>query len=725
MMRFPVISSRLTFLLPASVLVLLFSTSGLAQTAESYCEPSLAVKEQLRKVDKVSEEGLPYKLSHERRIGMFQDLLKKYPHDFYIERRYQSERTSGLFVEEDALVSEYRAAAEKNPDDVTASYLYARMLVGLHTKEAIELFDKLANRAPEFPWTYLELAQIYNYRNFRDQAKLQGNVKMWVSKCPASMSGFWLISRSGDKQIMAEAAQRLRGRLESSSADNELIYWDDLWTISFKLKSVPEYPQVRQEIAEDLKRIRAKHLNTKEWLLALVAGYKQADDKANQRWAEDELVRLFPKSESAKRMLQGRWRDEHPYPKAEDSDPKKQAYHQAAIQITTEWLKQWPNDESIWSMRLYSLRELESSQNAEVETAYNEYAKTHQQNEGYSYSIPPVEIPVARFFLKRGFHLERIPELLEKGVAETAKVDARDRESDLYPREEGFDAGNLKYVRWESWPLLAEAYARLKQSAKAHEVLDQMAEDLKQQKPADKEKRGFAIHQTTYWQVVAKVAEAEERKLDALMAYQTALVFRPKPATSRPGPKDELSENAQRLWKKLGGTEQGWQAYLARNELAKGKPEAAETETWDAKNTLLPDFELADLQGRNWKLADLKGKVVFINLWATWCGPCRSELPYVQKLSEQMKDKKDVLVLTLNIDDELGLVEPFMKENKYTFPVILGQSFAEGLGVFSIPRNWIISPDGKLLFEGIGFGNDGDEWTKKAIAVIQKVKGTQ
>jgi thiol-disulfide isomerase/thioredoxin len=721
-MRYSLIPFHVRLQLVAATCIVLASTSGFAQTAKDYCEPSLAVKEELKNVDKVSDEDLPYKLSRERRIAMLQDLLKKFPHDFQLERRYQNERLSGLFVDKDALSAEYRSSAEKNPNDAAASYFYARLLVGRHTKEAIELLDKLANRAPEFPWTYLELAQIYNYPNFRDQTKLQENLRTWISKCPASMNGFGLISRAGDKQMMTAAAQRLRARLESSTADDELHYWDDLWTVSFKLKSVPEYPQVRQEIADDLKRIRAKNLNTKEWLLALAAGYKQADDKANQRWAEDELVRLFPKSEAAKRMVQARWRETYPYPKPEDSEAKKQAYHQAAVQITTEWLKQWPNDESIWSMRFYSLRELEGSANAEVEAVYNEYAKAHQQNEGYSYSIPPIEVPAARFLLTRGFHLERIPELLQKGLAEVVKLDARDSGSDLYPREEGSDDGNLKWVRRESWPLLAEAYARLKQPAKAREILAQMAEDLKQQKPADKEKTGYAYQQATYWQTVAKVAEAEQRKLDALMAYQTALAFRPKSSTSKPGLKDGLSENAQRVWKELGGTDQGWEAYLARNELAKNKPDAAVTESWGAKNTLLPDFELADLKGHNWKLADLKGKVVFINLWATWCGPCRMELPYVQKLSEQMKENKDVLVLTLNIDDELGLVEPFMKENKYTFPVMLGQTYAEGLGVFSIPRNWVVSADGKVMFEGIGFGNDGDEWVKKAIAVIQKVK---
>jgi thiol-disulfide isomerase/thioredoxin len=298
---------------------------------------------------------------------------------------------------------------------------------------------------------------------------------------------------------------------------------------------------------------------------------------------------------------------------------------------------------------------------------------------------------------------------------------------DLYPREEGDSGGNLRYVRWMSWPILAEAYAKLKQPEKAREVMAQMSEALKKEKPGDKAQprmqTSYANNLVNFWQTTAKVAEAESRKLDAMTSYQTALSFRPKFATPKPDKKDELADNAQRLWKELGGTDEGWKAYLARNEAAKGAIEVAEAATWDSKNQALPDFALADLQGKAWKLNDLKGKVAFINFWATWCGPCKAELPYVQKLSDQMKERKDVLILTLNIDDELGLVEPFMKENKYSFTVIPAQAYAQGLGVYSIPRNWVVSVDGLLTFEGIGFGGDGDEWMKKAAEMIEKVKG--
>ncbi len=712
----------------ACLLLCVSSSLALAQSAVNYCAPSPALKEELKKVAKVNDEDLPYKQRRERQTAMLQELLKKYPNDFHMQKRYQNDRRSGLFVDREALLADYRALMEKNPNDPGAVYLYARLLVGQKTKEAIEQLDKLSQRTPDFPWSYLQLAEIYNYPNFRDAAKSKENLKLWVAKCPTAMDGFSLLTRMGDKELMAEAAQRLRARLDATTTTDDLAYWDDLWTLSFKLKPVPEHPQVRQQIAEDLQRLRAKQLNSKEWLLALQAGYKQAGDKAAQRWAEDEMLRLLPKAETSRRIVQTRWRDAHPYPKQEDPDEKKQAYYQASVQVTADWLKQWPNDESTWTTRLFSLSELEGSSNADVEAAYDGYAKAHE-SEGYSYSIPPIEVAVARLYLKRGMRLEQVPVLLQKGLSEIERLDGGRTADDLYPREEGYEAGNLKYVRWQSWPLLAEAYARLKQPDKAREMLAQMSEALKAQKPNDKAKdslkMGYASYQATYWQTTAKVAEIEQRKLDALMAYQTALAFRPKAAAPKPGKKDELSDNAQRLWKELGGTEQGWQAYLARNEASKNMTEVAAAAAWDAKNTPLPDFDLTDLQGRKWKLADLKGKVAFINLWATWCGPCLRELPYVQKLSEQMKENKEVLILTLNIDEELGLVEPFMKENKYNFPVIFGQAYAQNtMGVFSIPRNWVVSVDGKLTFEGIGFGGDGEDWMKKAQEMLQKLKGT-
>jgi thiol-disulfide isomerase/thioredoxin len=701
--------------------MLLVPDITLAQDGGGYCEPTPVIKAELKKVSDLYEEEIPFAVRLERQKKMLQELINRYPDDFHVQRRYQDSLRGGFFADIDGLIVQYRAQMEKKPNDPVAVYLYSRLLVGRQTKEAIALAEKLTQQSPDFPWTHLQLAEIYNYPNFRDAEKSKGHLKQWIAKCPNERASFYLLSRLNDKDMMAAAEKRWRAMLESSSNNEDLLYWNNVWALSFKLRPVPEHAQLRQQIAEEVKTLRAKNLNTKAWLEALRTGYTQADDKAGKRWAEDEIMRLFPKSDTVKRMIQTRYDEEHPYPKPEDPQDKRQAHYRATLQITSEWVKRWPNDERSWSNRVYALQALDGSTGEEMEAAYNGYAKAHEV-EGFYYSTPPLEVTVARFYLERGFHLEKIPALIQKGLAEVERREKTVGVSDLFKIGEEVE-GNLAYSLWESWPLLAQAYARTKQPAKASAVLAEMAAALKKKEPGEKasdnRKRAYAYNAGIYWEAVAKVAEAEKRKLDALTAYHTAVAVRSKGSATP----DELSKSMQRLWNDLGGTDQGWRAYLALVD-SKSKPVSAAVATWDSKNTAMAAFDLTDLEGRKWSLADLKGRVAFINMWATWCGPCRMELPYVQKLREQLKDRKDVVVLTLNIDDEVGLVEPFMKQNKYTFPVLLGQAYAETQGINSIPRNWVVAVDGKVMFEGVGFDNDGEGWIKKAAEVIEKVKGT-
>lgn len=697
-----------------------------SQTKENYCEPLAALKDELKKLPKFNEDESNYKQYQERRMAALGDLAKKYPDDFHVRKRWAMMRVNDEKADRAAIIAEYRARMEKRPNDPAAAYLYAHLLVGRNTKESIETLNKVARQSPDFPWAYVELGRIYTYPAFRDQAKSRENLKQWATKCPAALDDVYLFSRSGDQELMRDALRRLRAHLATSDDPSDLRYYSDAWALEFKLKPVPEHPQVRKQIAEEVKQLREKNLGSKEWLQALQEGYKNAGDKEGKRWAEDEMLRLHPKSSAARRMARQRWDEEHPRPNPNETE-KMKVFNQALVKATDEWLKQWPDDVGFWGARYFAMQDQEDVSNAEIEAAAEGFLKAMEKNEGSIFYIPPVQTLVAGAYARRNIATDRIPALVMKGLEKMEPREKPDDVNDLYPRESGFVPGsNLKYVRWQSWPLLAEAYAKLKQPEKAREALAQMAEALKKEKPDEKakqsEKTDYLYHQVSYWQAVAKVAEAESRKLDGLTAYQTALSFRPKSYKPMPGRKDELAGSAESLWKELGGTDEGWKAHLARNEASKGAIEAAEAGGWDARSAALPDFALTDLAGRKWQLADLKGKVAFINFWATWCGPCLMELPYVQKLHEQMKDNKDILILTFNTDDELGLVEPFMAEKKYSFTVIPAHEYAQGQNVYSIPRNWVVGADGVLQFESIGFGNDGDEWMKKAIETIQKVK---
>jgi thiol-disulfide isomerase/thioredoxin len=133
----------------------------------------------------------------------------------------------------------------------------------------------------------------------------------------------------------------------------------------------------------------------------------------------------------------------------------------------------------------------------------------------------------------------------------------------------------------------------------------------------------------------------------------------------------------------------------------------------------LPPVRLSGLDGRVWTSADFEGKVAVMNVWATWCAPCIAEFPHFQKLHDQLKDKPNVVVVTLNIDANPGVVAPFMKNRGHTFPILLAHEYVGQLQPdASIPRNWIVK-GGEIRSEQIRF-NDPERWLKEMLAKVDE-----
>ncbi len=82
------------------------------------------------------------------------------------------------------------------------------------------------------------------------------------------------------------------------------------------------------------------------------------------------------------------------------------------------------------------------------------------------------------------------------------------------------------------------------------------------------------------------------------------------------------------------------------------------------------NFTLTDLQGKTWTLKDLKGKVVMVNFWATWCPPCQKEMPDLEALYNRFKDQGFVILAHFQ-DEETPKVAPFIAERKITYPILL------------------------------------------------------
>jgi peroxiredoxin len=120
------------------------------------------------------------------------------------------------------------------------------------------------------------------------------------------------------------------------------------------------------------------------------------------------------------------------------------------------------------------------------------------------------------------------------------------------------------------------------------------------------------------------------------------------------------------------------------------------------------NFTLTDMQGKSWTLKDLKGKVVMVNFWATWCPPCQKEMPDLEALYNQYTDQGFV-ILALSQDDETEKVAPFIAERKITYPIFLdpGQKIGKLFEVNGIPKSFVYDRDGKLVAQSIDMRTRG------------------
>jgi len=123
-----------------------------------------------------------------------------------------------------------------------------------------------------------------------------------------------------------------------------------------------------------------------------------------------------------------------------------------------------------------------------------------------------------------------------------------------------------------------------------------------------------------------------------------------------------------------------------------------------ASRKAAPEFELKDADGRSVKLSSYQGKVVVLNFWATWCGPCRVEIPWLIEFESQFKDK-GFAVLGVAMDEEgWDLVKPYVQQKKVNYRILLGNDNVAAMygGLENIPTTLVLDRDGKIAAMHIG-----------------------
>jgi cytochrome c biogenesis protein CcmG/thiol:disulfide interchange protein DsbE len=124
-----------------------------------------------------------------------------------------------------------------------------------------------------------------------------------------------------------------------------------------------------------------------------------------------------------------------------------------------------------------------------------------------------------------------------------------------------------------------------------------------------------------------------------------------------------------------------------------------------AAGDMAVDFQLEDLTGHPVTLSELHGKVVFLNVWATWCGPCLEEMPSMETLYDEFKERQDFVILAVSEDTKgRDVVVPYVAKNGYHFPVLLDpeNKITEAYNVSGVPETFIIDKNGRIVAHHMG-----------------------
>ncbi len=695
------------------ILCFFFLFIATLSAAPNACEVPVEVRQALDSLDGQSRE-MKYAARIAYRRKTLDELLAKHPRDIAVQRKYiefVKRETADAFP---ALRQKYVEAAERSPQDAFAVYIGGYALQEYKTPEALRLVEKAKSLDAAMPWTYITLASLYSRGKFEDKAKASENIAAYYRACPASLEELPLqmIGRRLKPDQQREIAKAIRARLETETDPSRLKRYTEVWNIEFQTTPIPEHPALRKQIAADVKRLEA--LNPKPdaaWLDFLKNGMKQGGaSKDALKAVDDRILTEFPTSREARQIVKSRWRSDHPEPKPDASEEEWTRYQKTFLVVIDEWRQQFPDDEAeLLQMKFWAQSPMVSVSRKEVLATAEQLIKSAEASLGPSAVY--VTTPVASFYLRQHTKAKRALVLFQQYAARREQVRARQLANDMLTEKE-----IAEFRKWEPWEKrsanngLLRACLQLNKADEARKLRSGF------EGPAPKNRSEAAQH----WENLALFAQIEGRKADALTYYQRALHTRPKAPEKWFGlVEDPLLDEARALWRATGGTDAAWELWskpaATAQELTQGR--------WERPEKDLPPFELTDLTGKKWNSRDLVGKTLFINVWATWCGACQAEFPHLQKLNEMLKGRNDIVLLSFNVDEELGLVEPFVKDKALAFPVLPANAFVGSvLDSISIPRNWIVDSKGKWRWEQIGFDFSETNWEASALAKIDSAK---
>jgi thiol-disulfide isomerase/thioredoxin len=709
------------------------------------CAPSAEVKAALATVPRRDESCDPADPCWVEKIRKAEALVDRYPFDVHVHRRYQdlvTARSGQIAAKGDAdpitqtALDRYKRFLEVHPADPLAHYLAARFNDDkAEAEKALEL-------NPTFPWPHGLLATLLRGSDPNPTPEASAaagkHLETFAHLCPNRFDEILKRDQqTGDAALWRRLLPQVRIALKSGQPQEQLPWYQTLWNREFDAFPPPEHDAVRARVRADLARLEQwKRRDDEQWWATLQAGYKMLDDPQAQERIGAAYAKRFPCSwEVISRTIDAftasRGGQEHLH-------DQTQAQWRDAYARTSRWVETCPDDYRYLSYHFEAAARLDTTdQRALVAEADRYLAAWDRIRSNWIVSPSPYH-EVAAEFLARSIEPLRALDLARQSQAATAaeraaSAQAQERSGANEDQKRQIDGWN-RQVDFDTLALLAEASlaagdrarcdAALAEAAGIYAALNDSERDTLASTPG--------AH-ARYWRVRARVAEADQHPPDALAYWRLAVQHADTRTAARTIPQDRAS--LDHLWRTLGGSDDALALWLAPAQASPGTPalaaatptpEKTATTGWDSASDALPPFSLTDLSGRTWSLADLSGKTLFINVWATWCGPCQAEIPHIRDLHDRLRHRDDVVLLSFNTDDSAGDVFPFARAHEMTWPVLFAAAYFDRLpGTSSVPQNWVIDGTGVRRSMQLGFDpRHADLWLQSALTVIDKAAAT-
>jgi thiol-disulfide isomerase/thioredoxin len=639
--------------------------------------------------------------------------LAEHPTDYFLLDRRRDLMDDNSSAGREASLAWFAALHQKYPDSPEVTAVYADVLKEKDAAQALSLLEASLKAHADFPWTHQKLFPLFEGGKFRNPDRLVKEVDALLGMCPKSANAYMyrvLMSAATAEQIGLHA-KALRERLEPAAGNPNQQLWTVLWDLEFKAVPPTEHAAVRERIGKDLARFEESPQRAVAFLSFLKKGYSNVGDKAAIERIDGQILKDFPNSGEAERIVADRWNAGHKFPRDGDR-AAQQAFYRAQATTMHEWYQRWHNLITLMQ-EFNAVAALDDTKPEELLKLAGQYVDTYHKSPNSFYGAMPMEFEVADALIRKKSLPADIPAWMEEGFRRESNRPSRltgmVRDQLSEEMKKNVDQ-EMVSMRIERARILLAYYDAVGQQEKSRGIDDGLAG---LNPPDDRLKPEL-------FQVRAKAAEMDNRKLDALVLYQAARAMGGKPDERARMKPEELDQKIGQLWKDLGGTPAAAAVFSGRQGL-----EPVSEIRWEAPRNPLPAFTLTDLGGKTWKLTDLNGKATLINVWATWCGPCREEHPEFQKLYEKVKDRGDITVLSLSVDEEAGLVAPYMTDNHYTFPVMLGKDVlraVSGEDGVAIPQNWFVAPSAKLATLQLGYGAD-PKWQETMIGKLDELLG--